>query len=84
MADDLKRVGLKFTADGARNFKSELKECTAATKENYSELKLAQSQYDKNTTSIDKLKDRQSYLAKQTDVYRDKVKILNQQLKEME
>jgi len=84
MADDLKRVGLKFTADGARDFKSELKECTAATKENYSELKLAQSQYDKNTTSIDKLKDRQSYLAKQTDVYSDKVKILNQQLKEME
>ena len=84
MADELKRVGMKFTAEGARDFKNELKECSAATKENYSELKLAQSQYDKNTTSIDKLKDRQKYLANQTDVYKDKVRILNEQLKEME
>lgn len=84
MADDLKRVGLKFTADGARDFKNELKECSAATKENYSELKLAQSQYDKNTTSAKKLEDRQKYLANQTDIYKDKVSILNSQLKEME
>lgn len=84
MADDLKRVGLKFTADGARDFKAELKECSAATRENYSELKLAQSQYDKNTTATDKLKDRQEYLTKQTEVYKDKIKILNTQLKEME
>lgn len=84
MADDLKRVGLKFTADGARDFKAELKECSAATRENYSELKLAQSQYDKNTTATDKLKDRQEYLTKQTEVYKDKIKILNTQLEEME
>lgn len=84
MADDLKRVGIKLTAEGARDFKSELKECTAATKENYSELKLAQSQYDKNTSSTKKLEDRQKYLASQTDVYRDKIKILNGQLAEME
>lgn len=84
MADDLKRVGLKFTADGARDFKSELKECSAATKENYSELKLAQSQYDKNTSSVKKLEDRQKYLAKQTEVYSDKTKILKGQLDEME
>lgn len=84
MAEELKRVGLKFTNEGVRNFKAELKECSAATKENYSELKLAQSQYDKNTSSTKKLEDRQKYLAKQTDVYKDKVKILNAQLKEME
>ena len=84
MADDLKRVGIKLTAEGARDFKSELKECTAATKENYSELKLAQSQYDKNTTATKKLQDRQKYLASQSDVYKDKVKILNAQLEEME
>ena len=84
MADDLKRVGIKLTAEGARDFKSELKECTAATKENYSELKLAQSQYDKNTSSTKKLEDRQKYLASQTDAYRDKVKILNGQLADME
>ena len=84
MADELKRVGIVLTAEGARDFKSELKECTAATKENYSELKLAQSQYDKNTSSTKKLEDRQKYLASQTDVYRDKVKILNGQLADME
>ena len=84
MADDLKRVGIKLTADGAKDYKNALKECSAATKENYSELKLAQSQYDKNTSSTKKLEDRQNYLAKQTDVYKDKVKILNTQLKEME
>ena len=84
MADDLKRVGIKLTADGAKDYKNALKECSAATKENYSELKLAQSQYDKNTSSTKKLEDRQKYLAQQTDVYKDKVKILNTQLKEME
>ena len=84
MADDLKRVGIKLTADGAKDYKNALKECSAATKENYTELKLAQSQYDKNTSSTKKLEDRQKYLAKQTDVYKDKVKILNAQLEEME
>lgn len=84
MPDDLKRVGIKLTADGAKDYRSALKECTAATKENWSELKLAQSQYDKNTSSMKKLEDRQKYLAGQTDVYKDKVKILNSQLKEME
>ena len=75
---------IKLTADGAKDYKNALKECSAATKENYSELKLAQSQYDKNTSSTKKLEDRQNYLAKQTDVYKDKVKILNTQLREME
>ena len=84
MDNELKRVGLKLTAEGARDFKTELKECTAATKENYSELKLAQSQYDKNTSSMDKLADRQKYLQGQTEIYSDKVKILTAQLEEME
>ena len=84
MADDLKRVGIKLTADGAKDYKTALKECSAATRENYTELKLAQSQYDKNTSSTKKLEDRQKYLASQTDVYKDKLKILNSQLAEME
>lgn len=84
MANDMKRVGVELTAQGAKEFRTSLKECTAAMKENYSELKLAQSQYDKNTTSMKKLEDRQKYLAKQTDIYKDKVRILDGQLKEME
>ena len=84
MADDLKRVGLKFTAEGAEDFKSALKSVSASTKENYSELKLAQSQYDKNTSSTEKLEDRQKYLASQTEDYKKKLGILNTQLAEME
>lgn len=84
MADDLKRVGLRFTAEGAVDFKKSLKDISAATKENYTELKLAQSQYDKNTSSAQKLADKQKYLQGQTDAYKQKVALLNQQLEEME
>lgn len=84
MADDLKRVGLRFTADGAVDFKNSLKDISAATKENYTELKLAQSQYDKNTSSAQKLADKQKYLQGQTDLYKQKVQLLNTQLEEME
>ena len=66
MADDIKKVGLELTAKGAEEFKQSLKEVASATKEAYSELKLAQSQYDKNTSATDKLKDRQKYLAEVT------------------
>jgi TP901 family phage tail tape measure protein len=84
MADELKRVGLKFSSEGVSDFKASLRECSAAAKENYSELKLAQSQYDKNTSSAQKLADRQKYLAGQVSIYTDKVAILERQLEEME
>ena len=83
MAEELKRVGLKFDAEGAVDFQKSLKGVTQATRENYEELKLAQSQYDKNTSITDKLRDRQAYLTKQTEIYSDKIKILNQQIEEM-
>lgn len=83
MAEELKRVGLKFDAEGAVDFQKSLKGVTQATRENYAELKLAQSQYDKNTSITDKLRDRQTYLTKQTEIYSDKIKILNQQIEEM-
>ena len=84
MADDIKRVGLEFTAEGVQDFKSALKETSQASKENYQELKLAQSQYDKNTSSTKKLKDQQKYLQKQSETYTKKVKVLSTQLEEME
>jgi len=62
MADDLKRVGLVFTADGAIDFKKSLSEVNSSIKENYSEFKLAQSQWDKNTTSLEKLRTKQEFL----------------------
>ena len=83
-ANNLQEAGLILTAQGAEDFKSAMKGISAATKEAYSELKLAQSQYDKNTSSVDKLADRQKYLQKMTEEYTKKEQILQAQLEQME
>ena len=80
MADDLKRVGIKITAEGAEDFKGSLKEVSAVMKNNRAELKLAQSQYDKNTSVTQKLTDKQKFLTQQCQSYEDKLRILNTQL----
>lgn len=84
MADDLKRVGLIFKADGTVDFKKSLDEVNSSIQENRSAFKLAQSQWDENTKSMDKLRDKQEYLAKQTEDYSDKVKLLERELSELE
>ena len=83
MADDLKRVGLAFTTKGEVEFKKTISEVNTEIKENYAAYKLAQSQWDKSTSSTEKLSAKQEYLTKQTKTYSDKVKVLNEQLKEM-
>ena len=84
MADDLKRVGLVFKADGTVDFAKSLKTINALTKENYSAFSLAKSQWDKSTSSLTKLKDTQNYLTKQTETYSSKVMTLRSQLEELE
>lgn len=84
MADDLKRVGLVFKADGTVDFKKSLAEVNSSIQENRSAFKLAQSQWDENTKSAEKLSAKQEYLAKQTSDYSDKVKLLERELKELE
>ena len=84
MADELKRVGLVFKADGAADFQKTMQQVNTAVQENGNSFKLAKAAWDDSTTAIEKLKDRQEYLAKQTDVYSDKVEILKRELKEME
>lgn len=84
MADDLKRVGLVFKADGTVDFKKSLAEVNSSIQENRSAFKLAQSQWDKNTKSAEKLQAKQKYLEKQTEDYTDKVKLLERELKELE
>ena len=83
-SDSMKRVGLVFTADGAVDFKKTLSDVNNAVKENYSSFKLAQSQWNENTKSMDKLADRQKYLQTQMELYSDKVGVLTRELKEME
>ena len=83
-ANNLQEAGLILTAQGADDFKSAMKGISAATKEAYSELKLAQSQYDKNTSSTEKLADRQKYLQKMTEEYTKKEQLLRAELAQME
>lgn len=84
MADELKRVGLVFKADGAADFQKTMQQVNTAVQENSNSFKLAKAAWDDSTTAVEKLKDRQEYLAKQTDVYSDKVEILKRELEEME
>lgn len=84
MASDLKRVGLVFQADGTVDFKKSIQEVNSSIQENRSAFKLAQSQWDENTKTADKLKDRQKYLADQTRDYSDKVKLLSEELEQLE
>ncbi len=84
MADDLKRVGLVFKADGAVDFKKTLDQVKTAVQENRNEFNLAKAAWDDSTTAVDKLRDRQEYLTKQTETYSDKVNILQQELKQLE
>lgn len=84
MADDLKRVGLVFKADGAVDFKKTLDQVKTAVQENRNEFNLAKAAWDDSTSAVDKLTDRQVYLAKQTEAYSDKVNILQQELRQLE
>ena len=84
MADDLQRVGLVFKADGAVDFKKTLDQVNTAVQENRNAFNLAKAAWDDSTSSVDKLRDRQEYLAKQTETYSDKVNLLEQELKQME
>lgn len=83
MADELKRVGLKLTAEGAVDFKQTLSQCSDEMRRLQSELKAAQGAYDKNTTAAKKLQDRQAYLRGATETYADKVQILKRELEEL-
>lgn len=84
MADDLKKVGLVFKADGTADFAKSLKTINSLTQENYSSFKLAKSLWDSSTKSMDKLRDTQRYLSSQTDAYTAKVDTLKEELKNLE
>lgn len=84
MASDLQRVGLVFKADGAVDFKKTLDQINTVVQENRNAFNLAKAAYDESTTAIDKLKDRQEFLANQTAAYSDKVKVLQSELEQLE
>lgn len=84
MASDLKKVGLVFNADGTTDFLKSLNSVNASLKENYQDFKNVQTQYDKNTSSSQKLLDKQNYLTSAYDLQKNKVTILREELKELE
>lgn len=77
---DLKRVGLVFEADGAVDFKKTIGQVNDAIYENRNNFKLAKAEWDDSTTVMEKLQKQEKYLADQTDIYSDKVKILQEEL----
>lgn len=81
MADDLKRVGIVFKADGSEDFQKTLKEIGTAAKENTNEFKKLTAEYDKNTTTTTKLQDKLEYATKQMANYQQRVETLQEKIK---
>ena len=84
MADSLQRVGLVFKADGTVDFRKSLKDVNASIQENRTEFKLAKSTWDESTKAVEKLKASQEYLGKQTEDYNMKVRLLREELNNLE
>ena len=84
MADDLKRVGLVFKADGAVDFKKTMQQVNTVVQENKNAFQLAKAAWDDSTTSLEKMADKQKYLQSQTETYSEKVDVLKRELELME
>lgn len=84
MANDLKRVGLVFNADGSTDFVKSLRLVNSTLQENYQDFKLVQAQWDKSTTTSQKLTDKLNYLNNAYDIQKDKVTLLKKELEELE
>lgn len=81
--NDLKRVGLVFNADGSTNFVKSLKLVNSTLQENYQDFKLVQAQWDKSTSTSQKLTDKLNYLNNAYDIQKEKVLILRKELEEL-
>lgn len=82
--NDLKRVGLIFTEEGAKDFKQTLQDINIEMNKNYNQFKLTQSQWDNSTKSTEKLKAQQEYLTNAYEIQSDKVNVLKMQLADLE
>lgn len=73
-----------FKADGTADFRKSLKDVNASIQENRTEFKLAKSTWDESTKVVEKLKASQEYLGKQTEDYNRKVRLLREELNDLE
>lgn len=84
MANELQRVGLVFTQEGAVDFKKTLQEINLEMNKNYNQFKLTQAQWDSSTKSTEKLRAQQDYLTNAYQIQQDRVNTLRMQLEELE
>ena len=84
MANELQKVGLVFTEEGAVDFKKTLQDISLELNKNYNQFKITQAQWDSSTSSTEKLRAQQEYLTNAYKIQQDRVKILNMQLEELE
>lgn len=84
MANDLKRVGLVFKADGAVDFIKTNQSVNAVLRENYQQFKLVQTQWTESTKTSEKLADKLNYLRNAYDIQADKVRLLKTELNELQ
>ena len=73
MANELKKVGLVFTQEGAIDFKKTLQEVNLEMNKNYNQFKLTQAQWDSSTSSTEKLRAQQEYLTNAYEIQQDKI-----------
>lgn len=84
MANELQKVGLVFTQEGAVDFKKTLKEVNLEMNKNYNQFRLTQAQWDSSTSSTEKLRAQQEYLTNAYEIQQDKISTLRMQLEELE
>ena len=82
--DELKRVGITFTADGQTDFKNTLKDVSTELKKNQTEFKKTKAAYDESTTSVQKMRDQMEFAQKQMETYSDKTILLTRKLEELQ
>ena len=78
MADS--KFGLKIGLEGEKEFKRSLSEINQSFKVLGSEMKLVDSQFDKNDTSTEALTERNRVLGKQIDAQKQKIEVLRSAL----
>lgn len=82
--NELRRVGLVFTEEGAVDFKKTLQDINIEMNKNYNQFKLTQAQWDSSVKSTEKLRAEQEYLKNAYEIQADKVSTLKMQLSDLE
>lgn len=73
-------IGVKISADGAKEFQASLKDIVAQSKLLDSEMKLVASSYDKNTSAEKKAAAENKVLTKQIETQKQKISLLKNEI----